>query len=81
MRTGVGCENERRVRQVRRCARQMEARGDHAVLDGMRTQYMPMLSDYKVVSFAPHQAVSVERMNSFATFCLNPKPQTPAPKP
>jgi hypothetical protein len=51
------------------------------VLDGMRTQYMPMLSDYKVVSFAPHQAVSFERMNSFATFCLNPKPQTPAPKP
>ena len=38
--------------QVRRCSRPMEARGDHAVLDGMRAQYMPMLSDYKVVSFA-----------------------------
>ena len=40
------------VRPVRRCARKIEARGDHAVLDGMRAQYMPMLSDYKVVSFA-----------------------------
>ena len=45
-------ESENACGQVRRCARQMEARGDHAVLDGMRAQYMSLLSDYKVVSFA-----------------------------